>query len=120
MIIRLATGYLGLFFLLCLIGRFIFCLLHTAAAGLAGWVVLIFASCILITYYSLFLLGDESSTMYFFVSIAYFCFNFICFVFCFLFFKLCYFFLFCKINIYSFARIACLVWFSSSHNYHIS
>ena len=30
------------------------------------------------------------------------------------------FFLFCKINIYSFARIACLVWFSSSHNYHIS
>jgi len=34
------------FFLLCLIGRFIFCLLHTAAAGLAGWVVLIFASCI--------------------------------------------------------------------------
>lgn len=41
MMIRLATGYLGLFFLLCLIGRFIFCLLHTAAAGLAGWVVLI-------------------------------------------------------------------------------
>ena len=35
-----------IFFLLCLIGRFIFCLLHTAAAGLAGWVVLIFASCI--------------------------------------------------------------------------
>lgn len=27
--------------MLCLIGRFIFCLLHTAAAGLAGWVVLI-------------------------------------------------------------------------------
>ena len=94
MMIRLATGYLG-FFLLCLIGRFIFCLLHTAAAGLAGWVVLIFCILHLITYYSLFLLGDESSTMFFFVYIAYFCFvcfNSIWFAFCYVFFKLCYFF----------------------------
>ena len=96
MMIRLATGYLGLFFLLCLIGRFIFCLLHTAAAGLAGWVVLIFCILHLITYYSLFLLGDESSTMFFCLHCIFlFClfqFNLICFAFCYVFFKLCYFF----------------------------
>ena len=93
---KIGNGVFRFIFLLCLIGRFIFCLLHTAAAGLAGWVVLIF--CILHFDNLLFIVFAwwwELYYVFLFVYIAYFCFvcfNSIWFAFCYVFFKLCYFF----------------------------